>query len=74
MNVTSMLTSIDAEIARLQEARAAIAAIAGLTKRGPGRPKGASKKAAKKRVPSTEARAKVAVPQKRGRRAVKKAK
>lgn len=73
MDVTRILSEIDAEIARLQQARAALTAIAGsgtvAAKRGPGRPKGSgSKKAAKtarKRNLTPEGRKRIAEAMKR---------
>lgn len=53
MDVSRILSEIDAEIARLQQARAALTGIAGsgtvAPRRGPGRPKGSGTKTASKR-------------------------
>lgn len=72
MDVSSLLTEIDAEINRLQQARAALAGIQGYAaKRISGRPKHATtkstavKKATKKRTLSPEARARISAAQKR---------
>lgn len=72
MNVTSILSVIDAEIARLQQARAALADLGGSTKRGPGRPPKAAAPTRKKRVLSAEARARIAAAQKKRWAAAKK--
>lgn len=54
MDVSRILSEIDAEIARLQQARAALSAIGAsgtvAAKRGPGRPKGSGTKKAAKTV------------------------
>jgi len=67
MDISALLTQIDSEINRLQQARAALLAIDGTpVKRGPGPPKGtAAKTAAKKRTLSPEARARIAAAQKK---------
>ncbi len=76
MDVTSLLKEIDAEIARLEVARAAIASLSSSpvapVKRGRGRPKG-STTAKKKRTMSPEGRARIAAAMKK-RWAAKKAK
>lgn len=66
MDVSKILSEIDAEIARLQQARAALAAINGVTVAAPakrrGRPKGSTntpKAAKKKRVLSPEGRKRI---------------
>jgi hypothetical protein len=89
MNMTGILSAIDAEISKLQQARAIftdysdpIAATATATatpaKRGPGRPKKTPEavkpaKKAAKRVMSEEARSKIAAAQKKRWAASKKA-
>jgi|HubBroStandDraft_6_1064221.scaffolds.fasta_scaffold35567_3 hypothetical protein len=73
MDVSRILSEIDAEIARLQQARAALSAIGAsgtvAAKRGPGRPKGSgNKKAAKtgrKRNLTPEGRKRIAEAMKR---------
>jgi hypothetical protein len=63
MNTTDILTLIDAEIAKLEQARAVIT---GAAKKGPGRPKSTAvsavtpKKKKKKRNLSPEGRARIA--------------
>lgn len=76
MDVSALLTQIDSEINRLQQARAALLAINGApAKRGPGRPKGTRQKAAAKtRTLSPEAKARIAAAQKKRWAAVKKGK
>ncbi|MDE1161194.1 MAG: hypothetical protein PW792_04515 [Acidobacteriaceae bacterium] len=79
MDVTALLVQIDAEIARLQKARTALASLSSSTpvRRGPGRPPKANAgtpNVAKKRVMSEEARAKIAAAQKKRWAAQKKAK
>ena len=76
MDVSALLTQIDSEINRLQQARAALLAIAGTpAKRAPGRPKSTPQKtAAKKRTLSSEAKARIAAAQKKRWAAVKKGK
>ena len=82
----SILAAIDAELARLQQARSLLSDLpeavpsAPTAKQGRGRPKGATGKAAaqaapvrKKRVLSDEARARIAAAQKKRWAAVKKA-
>lgn len=58
-----ILAAIDAEIAKLQQARALLAGAAALERRGPGRPKKAAttatRKPSKKRKLSAEAREKI---------------
>lgn len=67
MDLSALLTQIDREISRLQQARAALHALDGVpAKRGSGRPKGTVQKAAaKKRTLSPEARARMAAAQKK---------
>ncbi len=72
MNMNEILSAIDTEISKLQQARAILTGysdpIAAPTKRGPGRPKKISSEPAKKsakRVMSEEARAKIAAAQKK---------
>ena len=77
MDVTSILASIDSEIARLQSARVAVSAISSTSnpkKRGPGRPKKTLQEVNKKRVLSDEARARIAAAQKKRWAASRKAK
>jgi hypothetical protein len=74
MSANEILTLIDAEIATLQHARAALAGTA--TKRGPGRPKSTAAplvKPKKRRKLSAEARAKIAEAQRKRWAAVRKA-
>jgi hypothetical protein len=77
MQTKDILSSIDAEIARLREARAILTGSSDSTpKRGPGRPpNGAEKTAPKagKRVLSPEARERIAAAQRKRWAAVKKA-
>lgn len=84
MNTQEILSIIDAEIGRLQQARAILSSytnpINAITKRGPGRPRKTQATAktqapAKKvkRVMSEEARAKIAAAQKKRWAAAKKA-
>lgn len=78
MDTTKILTIIDEEIGKLQRARAILSQGAGTTaKKGPGRPKktvtSPAPKAAKKRVMSQEARARIAAAQKKRWAASKKA-
>jgi hypothetical protein len=74
MSANDILSLIDAEIAALQQARAALA---GAAKKGPGRPKSAAAPAVKlkkkKRTLSAEARAKIAEAQRKRWAAVRKA-
>ena len=74
MDVSALLSQIDAEISRLQQARTALLAIDSTpVKRGPGHPKGTPQKAtAKKRTLSPEARARIASAQKKRWAAAKK--
>jgi hypothetical protein len=83
MNMTEILSAIDAEISKLQQARAIFSDYTDpiaptVVKRGPGRPKKTpeaakpAKKAAK-RVMSEEARSKIAAAQKKRWAAAKKA-
>lgn len=72
MDVGRIVSEIDAEIARLQQARAALTAIGAsgtvAVRRGPGRPKGSGKKAAKtsrKRNLTPEGRKRIAEAMKR---------
>lgn len=73
MDVGRILSEIDAEIARLQQARAALTAIgvsgAVAVRRGPGRPKGSGKKkainATRKRNLTPEGRKRIAEAMKR---------
>ena len=72
MDVGRIVSEIDAEIARLQQARAALTAIgasgAVAVRRGPGRPKGSGKKAVKatrKRNLTPEGRRRIAEAMKR---------
>lgn len=75
MDVTSLLAEIDSEIARLQQARAALVTLGGAEKRVPGRPrKNEVAVAPKKRTMSPEARARIAAAQKKRWAAQKKSK
>lgn len=81
MDVTSLLKEIDAEIARLEAARAAVAGLSSSpvapVKRGRGRPKGsttAKPKNKKKRTMSPEGKARIAAAQKKRWATIKKAK
>ena len=74
MDVSRILSEIDAEIARLQQARAALTAIGAsgtvAARRGPGRPKGsgnkkAAAKTARKRNLTPEGRKRIAEAMKR---------
>lgn len=69
MNITAMLAQIDAEIARLQQARAALVALESTApvRRGPGRPPKSTSVPTKstKRTMSPEARARIAAAQKK---------
>lgn len=62
METNAILAAIDAEILRLQSARALLTGDK-VAKRGPGRPKGSSVGSKKRRL-SPEARAKIAAAQK----------
>ena len=80
MDTTAILSTIDAEISKLQQARALLTGDSVPTappeKRGPGRPKKISTEPAKKsakRVMSEEARSKIAAAQKKRWAAAKKA-
>ena len=79
MDINEILSSIDAEISKLQQARTILTAgvepAAEAPKRGPGRPKKTSTASAKKsakRVVSAEARARIAAAQKKRWAAAKK--
>jgi hypothetical protein len=78
MDVPSLLKEIDAEIARLQAARSAIAGLSSApVRRGRGRPKGtttAKPKKKKKRTMSPEGKARIAAAQKKRWATIKKAK
>jgi hypothetical protein len=70
MDVTSLLKEIDAEIARLEVARSAVAGLSSSpvapVKRGRGRPKGSTNSAKpKKRTMSPEGRARIAAAMKK---------
>lgn len=75
MDISSILAEIDSEIARLQQARTALAGIASVVKRNPGRPKNTSPESIltkisrgsspRKRTLSPEARARIAAAQKK---------
>lgn len=69
MEVSRIISEIDAQIAKLQQARALLAGAASTpVSRGPGRPKGsltAATKKRSKRILSPEARKKIADAQKR---------
>jgi hypothetical protein len=66
MNIAALLTELDAEISRLQQARTALAALDIPAKRGPGRPKRSVEDAtSKKRILSPEARARIAAAQRK---------
>ena len=67
MDTNSLLSSIDAELSKLREARNLLAGQDGQVRRKPGRP-------AKKRVVSADARARIAAAQKKRWAAWKKAK
>lgn len=62
MDTNAIVAAIDAEIQRLQDARALLTGDAGV-KRRPGRPKGSAAGPAKRRL-SPEARARIAAAQK----------
>jgi len=77
MNLERILSAIDDQISKLQQARAMLAGAGSpiVVKRGPGRPKkSASEPSGKKRVLSAEARARIAAAQKKRWAAAKKAK
>jgi hypothetical protein len=76
MNISALVTQIDVEINRLQQARTALLALDGTSaKRGPGRPRAtAQNSAAKKRTMSPEARARIGAAQKERWAASKKSK
>ena len=77
MNLERILSAIDDQIRKLQQARAMLTEVGApiVGKRGPGRPKKiASERSTKKRVLSAEARARIAEAQKKRWAAAKKAK
>jgi hypothetical protein len=82
MTLDAILSAIDAEISKLQQARAMLADVEAApivaVKRGPGRPRKMTAtvpvKAKKKRVLSDDARAKIAAAQKKRWAAAKKGK
>jgi hypothetical protein len=82
MTLDAILSAIDAEISKLQQARAMLADVEATpivaVKRGPGRPRKTAAavppKAKKKRVLSDDARAKIAAAQKKRWAAAKKGK
>jgi uncharacterized ferritin-like protein (DUF455 family) len=79
MTLDAILSTIDAEISKLQQARAMLTDATPIeVKRGPGRPKKVAiatpVKAKKRRMLSDEARAKIAAAQKRRWAAAKKSK
>jgi low affinity Fe/Cu permease len=66
VTTTEILAAIDAEIARLQEARNAVAGLSGTKRRGrPSASASQSKTTRKKRVLSAEAREKIAAAQRK---------
>jgi len=67
MEVSGIIAEIDAQIAKLQQARALLSGAAGIVKKaGPGRPKGsANTKPRKRHKLSKEARKRIADAQKR---------
>ena len=66
MNTSEIISAIDAEIGKLQQARAILSTMpsSSMVKRGPGRPKAASTMP-KKRVMTAEGKARIAEAQKR---------
>jgi hypothetical protein len=77
MNLDAVLSAIDSEISRLQQARAVLAGTPStVVKKGPGRPKklATAAPAAKKRTMSAEGRIRIAAAQKKRWAAAKKAK
>ena len=79
MTIEAILSAIDAEISKLQQARAMLADVPSApAKKSVGRPKGTKSlvvaKSVKKRVMSEEARARIAAAQKKRWAATKKAK
>ena len=77
MNTNEILSAIDAEISKLQQARAIFTSYTepAAMKRGPGRPKkiATSAKAVSKRTMSAEGKARIAAAQKKRWAAAKKA-